>query len=122
MARLQIGIIGYGDFSRLMCQQLAPYADIIVSSRTDREGAAEHGARFAPLEAVLQADIIIPGFPSQFFREFFAAHGATVRPDALVVDVCSVKVKPLAILEEYLPSSVQIIGTHPYLVRQRGQK
>ncbi len=113
MKRYQVGIIGYGDFTKLMCEYLAPHADIIVSSRQRTEGDAGFGARFAPLDEVLQCDVIIPSIPSQHFESFFNEHGASVRPDAVVIDVCSVKIHPLKVLQEKLPASCQIIGTHP---------
>ena len=111
--RFQIGIIGYGDFTKLIIEHLAPYADIIVSSRSADTGDAGHGASFAPLDEVLDQPIIIPSIPSQFFEPFFAAHASKIRPDALVIDVCSVKVKPLETLKRLLPSTCTIVGTHP---------
>jgi len=111
--KYQIGIVGYGDFTKLMCEYLAPYADIIVSSRSHESGTAGFGARFAPLEEVLARSIIIPSIPSQFFEEFFTRNRQYISPESLIIDVCSVKVKPLAVLERLLPESCQIIGTHP---------
>lgn len=111
--KYKIGIVGYGDFTKLMAEQLAPYADIIISSRSKNEGDAGFGARFAPLDEVLQRAIIIPSIPSQFFEEFFTQNAGGINPNAVVVDVCSVKVKPLEVLEKLLPPTCQIIGTHP---------
>lgn len=113
MKRLLIGIIGYGDFSKLMIEQLAPYGDIVVSSRNHSDGDAGFGARFSSLADVLACPIIIPSIPSQFFEDFFTENASLVNPHALVVDVCSVKVKPLEVLERLLPTTCQIIGTHP---------
>ena len=36
-----------------------------------------------------------------------------IRPDALVVDVCSVKTYPVQWMQTELPASVAILGTHP---------
>lgn len=113
MHKYQIGIVGYGDFTKLMCEYLAPYADIIVSSRRESSGDAGYGARFAPLEEVLSRDVIIPSFPSQFFEDFFQQNAHMIRHDALVIDVCSVKVQPLEVLKKLLPETCSIIGTHP---------
>lgn len=113
MKRFSIGIVGYGDFTKLMLEYLAPYADIVVSSRTNGEGDAGFGARFGSNQEVLKQPIIIPSIPSQFFRDFFSTHQGLVNPEAVVIDVCSVKTKPLQALEELLPQSCQIIGTHP---------
>lgn len=111
MTKQKLGIIGYGDFTKVMIAALAPHFEIVVSSR--RKQADVAGARFAPLDEVLGCPIIIPSFPAQFFEEFFREHGNKIAPDALVIDVCSVKTKPLAALETWLPKDTNIIGTHP---------
>lgn len=115
MKRFSIGIVGYGDFSKLMLEHLAPYAEIVVSSRTHEAGDAGFGARFGTTREVLAQPIIIPSIPSQFFEEFFSEHAAEVHPEALVIDVCSVKVKPIEVLKRLLPETCQIVGTHPLL-------
>lgn len=125
--KYSIGIIGYGDFSKLMIEYLAPYARIVVSSRSSVAGDAGHGAVFADITTVLAQPIIIPSIPSQFFEEFFSMHRDKINPQALVIDVCSVKVHPLSVLMSLLPSSCQIIGTHPMfgpasVARNRGIK
>lgn len=111
--KFKVGIIGYGDFTKVMVEYLSPYADIIVSSRKNQTSSAGHSAKFASIEDVLSSPIIIPSIPSQFFEEFFSSNAKLINPNALVVDVCSVKVKPLAVLERLLPKSCSIIGTHP---------
>ncbi len=111
--KLQIGIIGYGDFTKVMIEYLAPYADIIVSSRSRVVGDAGYGARFGSVDDVLARPIIIPSIPAQFFRTFFESHHTKVNANALVIDVASVKTAPLVVLKELLPATCQIIGTHP---------
>lgn len=111
--KYRIGIIGSGDFSTLMLEYLSPYADIVVSSRSKSEGDAGFGAQFAPLKEVLSQPIIIPSIPSQHFESFFSENARHVNPNAVVIDVCSVKVRPLEVLERLLPQSCQIIGSHP---------
>lgn len=113
--KYQVGIVGYGAFTRLMCEYLAPYADVIVSSRQHTEGDAGFGAQFRSVEEVLSRPIIIPSIPSQFFKAFFTVYGGVVNPSAIVIDVCSVKVRPLGVLQQLLPPTCQIVGTHPLL-------
>lgn len=113
MKKYQIGIVGYGDFTKVMVQYLAPYADIIVSSRSKESGDAGHGAQFAPLKEVLARPVIIPSLPAQYFEEFISENYDQINPEALVIDVCSVKVKPLQALERCLPKTCSIVGTHP---------
>ncbi len=113
LQRQTIGIVGYGDFSKVLLEYLAPYMDIVVSSRAHTEGDAGFGAQFAPLADVLACSIIIPAIPAQFFDSFFTNHAAMINPRALIIDVASVKVTPLQTLERLLPKSCSIIGTHP---------
>lgn len=115
MTRYSIGIVGYGDFSKLLIEHLSPYADITVHSRSHESGNAGFGAQFATLETVLACSVIIPSIPSQFFEDFFTTNAGLINPSAIVVDVCSVKVRPLEVLQRLLPETCQIIGTHPLL-------
>jgi prephenate dehydrogenase len=113
MKKYQIGIIGHSEFTKLMLEWLEPYADIVVSSRSETEGDAGFGARFESLEQVLSQPVIIPSIPSQYFEEFFTKNKRLINIEALIIDICSVKVRPLKVLEELLPKTCSIIGTHP---------
>ncbi|MFX9058099.1 prephenate dehydrogenase/arogenate dehydrogenase family protein, partial [Acinetobacter baumannii] len=44
-----------------------------------------------------------------------------LRPGALVVDVCSIKTRPLEILERALPPGVDLLGTHPLFGPESGR-
>ena len=44
-----------------------------------------------------------------------------IKEKSLVVDVSSVKVKPVELMLKYLPSSVQILATHPLFGPQSGK-
>ncbi|MEO7904852.1 MAG: prephenate dehydrogenase/arogenate dehydrogenase family protein [Candidatus Saccharimonadales bacterium] len=108
-----IGIVGYGDFSKVMIQWLSPFADIVVSTRQASDDVLPDGARFGDVAEVLSQPIIIPSIPAQFLQQFFTDHRELINPVALVIDVCSVKVRPLQVLQSVLPQTCQIIGTHP---------
>lgn len=111
--KYKIGIVGYGDFTRVLIEHLSPFAEIVVSSRANPEGDAGYSARFASNEEVLAQTIIIPSIPAQFIDSFFAEHKHLVNPHALVIDVASVKIKPVEALQRRLPETCQIIGMHP---------
>lgn len=111
--KLIVGIIGYGDFTKVLIEYLSPYATIIVSSRSREQGDAGHGTRFGSVAEVLACPVIIPSIPAQFFQAFFTEHRDKVNPEALVIDVASVKTKPLAVLRGVLPATCEILGTHP---------
>jgi prephenate dehydrogenase len=109
----KIGIVGFGNFSKLMVQHLHPYADIVVSSRQLVSDQASWPCSFGSTSEVLAQEIIVPSVPAQLLEEYFVSNFDLVRPDSLVIDVCSVKVKPVDVLQRVLPPSVQIIATHP---------
>lgn len=108
-----LAIIGFGDFARLMVRHLSPYFDVMVSSRheiTDKKGL---DFTTVDVETALKQNIIIPSMPSQFLEEFFVTNYDFINPDALVVDVCSVKTQPVEVLRRVLPETVKILATHP---------
>lgn len=109
---VKIGIVGYGDFSKVLIEHLSEFAEIVVSSRSKNSGDAGFGARFADVSEVLSCPIIIPSIPSQFIEGFFEKNKQLVNPDALVIDIASIKVQPINALLRQLPESCRIIGIH----------
>jgi len=64
---------------------------------------------------------VIPAVPVQNLDGLIAELAPHLRPKSLVVDVASVKVRPLEILERRLPRHVPFIGTHPMFGPQSGR-
>lgn len=112
-AKPKLAIIGFGEFSRLMIRSLSPYFEVLVSSR--QKITDTHGLDFQQVEhaTALSQEFIIPSMPSQFLEDFFTENRTHLNPDALVIDVCSVKVKPVEVLSRVLPQNVQLLATHP---------
>lgn len=110
---MKIGIIGYGDFTKVLITYLSPYASIVVSSRQQQIDSLPNDCHFGEVDEVLAQDIIIPSIPAQALEGFFTNNLSLVNPKATIIDVCSVKTKPLETLTRLLPASCQIIGTHP---------
>jgi prephenate dehydrogenase len=109
-----IGIVGWSPFNELMAKYLAPYSEqILVASRKHDSGRAGEHAVFAPAEQVLACDVVIPAIPSQFLPDYLQDNAKHIRPDALVIDVCSVKQRPVQTMLKYLPDTVSILATHP---------
>jgi len=109
-----IGIIGYGRFGRLAARYLAKDYPVLVCGRRDLspENIPE-GVHVASFHDVCNQRIVIPCMPISSFKEVLAAASPLMRPDALVVDVCSVKEKPVRWMKTALPETVSILGTHP---------
>jgi prephenate dehydrogenase len=87
---------------------LSPYFDVIVSSSRTLQHVQQ-----ASLDDVLSCDYIVPSFPAQFFENFFRTHSSKITSKSTVIDVCSVKIKPVKVLKKYLAPEVNILATHP---------
>ena len=109
-----IGIIGFGRFGKLTARYLAEEFDVAVYHRTDKSAEINRtGARAASLEAVCRQDIVIPCVPICVLQEVLQDIAPLLRPDALIVDVCSVKEYPVRLMTNILPDTVSILATHP---------
>ena len=109
-----IGLIGFGRFGKLASHYLAEDFEVFVYNRADKTSEINlTGARAASLETVCRQDIVIPCVPISIFRNFLKEITPLIKPDALVVDVCSVKEYPIQWMKEILPATVSILATHP---------
>jgi prephenate dehydrogenase len=109
-----IGIIGFGRFGKLASHYLAKDFDVFVHTRADKASEiSQTGARAASIEAVCRQDIVIPCVPISIFKDFLKNIAPLIKPDALIVDVCSVKEYPIRWMREILPDTVSILATHP---------
>ena len=109
-----IGIIGFGRFGKLTARYLAEEFDVAVYHRTDKSAEINRtGARAANLEAVCRQDIVVPCVPICVLQEVLKDITPLLRPDALIVDVCSVKEYPVRLMTDILPDTVSILATHP---------
>ncbi|CAB1071258.1 hypothetical protein D1AOALGA4SA_1174 [Olavius algarvensis Delta 1 endosymbiont] len=109
-----IGIIGFGRFGKLAAHYLAKDFEVCVHTRSEKASEISRmGAQPASLEVVCRQDIVIPCVPISIFRDFLNNIAPLVKPDALIVDVCSVKEYPIRWMKEILPDSVSILATHP---------
>jgi prephenate dehydrogenase len=110
-----IGLIGYGRFGRLTVQNLSTDCPIVVFTRNPdkRVDIANAGGRLVSLEEACSQEIVILCVPISAMQASLKQMAPLVRTDALIVDVCSVKVYPVQWMKELLPESVEILATHP---------
>lgn len=110
-----LGILGYGAFGRLMAAHLGRHFDVIVHDPRSPEagGDPETGVRFAGQAEVAACDVVVLAAPVDQFRAAARAIRDHLRPEALLLDVGSVKVLPAAVLQEELPDHANIVCTHP---------
>ena len=122
-ARETVGIIGFGAFGRLIAVYLRPYFPLIAYD------PAVEALGFDPASGVVQADlataaacdIVILATPVDRLAAALAQICDHLKPGALVLDVCSVKVMPARLMRELLPDTVEAIGTHPLFGPQSGR-
>lgn len=99
-----VGLIGHGAFGKLLEHHLANYCNFTVFDPTDAPDT---------LAQTLACPIIVFALPVQALEPFLQEQQASFSPDALYLDVCSVKVMPVAAMRSYLPPTASIIATHP---------
>jgi len=98
-----VGIIGLGRFGRLLANILqTKYKIITYDSNSDDT-----------LDAILRAQTIFIAVPIRQFESTIKKIAHLIAEDATIIDVCSVKVYPVKIMQKLLPASVDIIATHP---------
>jgi prephenate dehydrogenase len=118
-----LGLIGVGAFGALAAKHLAPHFDLVLhDAAIDIEAVARNlGARSGDLRAAAGCDIVIIAVPVQKLTEVLIDVAPLLKTGALVLDVASVKIKPVAAMLEILPPDVAIVGTHPMFGPQSGK-
>jgi prephenate dehydrogenase len=117
-----LGIIGLGSFARFFIPHLKPYFEIFVYDQRDLKTVAiQLDTTWESLEAVCQKEIVMAGVPILSMEKLIAQIAEFINPDCLFMDICSVKVKPVEWMSKYLPSSVEIMATHPLFGPQSGK-
>ena len=110
--KAEIGLVGYGRFGRLIARHLAKRCTVCVHDRR-KNLRAERFVKVMSLDEVVQRQVIVFAVPIGELRSVLKRVRTKINPDALVLDVCSVKVEPLRWMREHLPPTVAIVGTHP---------
>lgn len=108
LPKQKIAIVGYGQFGRFMAKHLKPYFTIIPFTR-DTEP-----------KKISSCDVVIFAVPWSGLETAISRLKSHIRPDTLIVDVTSVKQKPLALLQKQFPTH-EILGTHPIFGPQSGK-
>jgi prephenate dehydrogenase len=106
-----VGIIGYGRFGRVLADGLRedftlrihdPFADF--SATNDQS---------VPLAEAAACDAVWCCVPIIHFEQVIAKTAPYLRSGALLLDVCSVKLYPEAVMKRLVASDVSVLPTHP---------
>ena len=114
---MKVAIIGAGKMGRWFTRFFLEEGDsVVVSSRSEgkllklRE---EFGVEIASnVNVVKKADRVLICVPIENFEEVVKEIHSHVRPDQVVMDMCSIKEIPVKIMRKYIKAGVTL-GTHP---------
>ncbi|MCR9254576.1 MAG: prephenate dehydrogenase [Alphaproteobacteria bacterium] len=119
----RLGIIGLGAFGTFIGRHLAPHFDLVLHDACRAPGTPHPtlGTPMATLDEACAAEVVVICVPVQRIADVAAKIAPLLAPGTLVLDVASVKVKPVAALRAHLPEHVDIVGTHPLFGPQSAQ-
>ena len=111
---LNLGLIGFGRFGQLAAKHLRHRAHLFVWDMRDlRKKAASLGLTWGTLEETASCQVVLLSVPISEMPEALARVVPHLRPGALLMDVCSVKMAPVEWMLAAAPPQVDVIGTHP---------
>ncbi|MBT6326007.1 MAG: prephenate dehydrogenase [Bdellovibrionales bacterium] len=102
---MKAGIIGYGRLGKLISKYLSQDFDLYIFDKNQETTST--------LQDVLNLPVIILCVPISEFEKVVKEISTTINPEALIIDTCSVKERPIDIMKTFLPPTVSILGTHP---------
>ena len=109
---MTVAIVGYGRFGRAL-GSLLEAAGIAWRAMDPVADIPEPHWAGSLRELLTGARFIVVAVPVPRMREVLEAMHPLLRPEQLVMDVGSVKVKPVHAMNEVLGTSVPWVGTHP---------
>ena len=111
---MEIGIIGFGRFGKLLTKYLSEDFKVYIFNRSDKnEEIKKTNGIPASLEEVCKKDVVIPCVPISQFEETLNEIKGLLKENSLIIDVCSVKEYPVEVMKKILPEKTQILATHP---------
>jgi prephenate dehydrogenase len=110
-----IGLIGYGSFGKLLAIHISRYVQaLIYSPSLSPESSLPKNCHYANLkDLAAKSDLVILAINLEHFQKLLETIAPYLKPGTTVMDVCSVKVKPVELMQKYLPKNIQILATHP---------
>jgi prephenate dehydrogenase len=111
---VNVGVLGFGRIGRLLVRHFARDAKLFVyDPKLSARQVRALGAAPATLAEACAQEVVVLCVPMAAFEGLTRRIKKLVRPDALVVDVCSVKEHPVRAMKKYLPRTVSLLATHP---------
>ena len=105
----KIGIVGYGQFGQFIHKYLEKYFEVFIYKKDSQD-----------LESLKSLDYLIFCVPLSSLEEVCKKFKDIVTEETILIDVTSVKVKPLNLLKIHFLNNM-ILGTHPIFGPQSGK-
>lgn len=110
----EAGIIGLGRCGQLATRLLKDRYRLTVTDIRDRSAEATSlGVEWGSLDSVATRPRILLAVPIRAMPAVLRRIAPHLMEKALIVDVCSVKSRPMEWMATHLPSGVRCVGTHP---------
>ena len=114
---MKVAIIGAGKMGRWFTKFFLEEGDSVIVSSRGKEKLLkireEFGVEIADnVNAVKKADRVLICVPLENFEDVVKEIHSHVRPDQVVMDICSIKESPVKIMHEYIKTGTTL-GTHP---------
>jgi prephenate dehydrogenase len=107
------GVIGYGSFGEFLTGVLVKYGNVRVYSKRNISSSLPKGAQQTAMEEVASSQIVIIATGLSELSKVCEQIAKHVSSQTVVLDVCSVKTKPVEIMKQHLSGKCQLLATHP---------
>src|ERR1035437_5048142 len=106
-----VGIIGTGSFGSFAAEVLKEHVSVETHDKKLRGNVA--GIKPVSMSQIARADFIIVAVPLSSIKDVLRRLEPHLAPNALIIDVCSVKMSSIRIFEDILPNHTEVLFTHP---------
>ncbi len=116
----EVGLVGFGRFGKLAYRYLRRGKKLRIYNHNPEK--IRNIPERATLEETLAAQLIVLCVPISGMEEFCKTMSPFLREGQIVVDTCSVKVRPVEWMLTHLPETVEILGSHPLFGPDSGKE
>jgi prephenate dehydrogenase len=110
----KIAIVGFGRFGSLLAKLAQDSFDvaIIEADPVKQEQAQAQGYTVIPPQLIAKAEIVFLAVPISKLESSLQSLATLLIDDQVVIDLCSVKVYPAAVMQQYI-GHCQLLASHP---------